>query len=112
MALMVEALAVGVGNVSSVALRQRLIPLPMMGRVSSTMRSCILGAGAIATLIGGALVVLAGAHAPFAIGGVVQILAALVIGGALARRLAADERQVVDLREMIDLTESPAAAEA
>jgi MFS family permease len=108
----IEALAVGVGLVASVALRQRLVPLELAGRVSSAMRSGIVGAAAIGALVGGGLVSLLDARAPFAIAGVVQIVAALVIGGALARRLAADERQVLDLREMIDLTESPAAAEA
>jgi hypothetical protein len=109
-ALIAEALAVGVGSVVSIALRQRLIPINLAGRVSSAMRSCFLGAAAIATLVGGGLVVLVGAHAPFAIGGVIQLLAAIVIGGALARRLSADERDVVDLTEAVDVRESPVDA--
>jgi MFS family permease len=111
-ALIAEAIAVGIGNVASVALRHRLIPLELAGRVSAAMRASIVGAGAIAALIGGALVTLLGPHAPFAIGGVAQIVAAIVIGGALVRRLIADHQQVIDLREAVDLTEAPAAAEA
>ncbi len=104
-ALVAEAVAVGIGNVASVALRQRIIPLDLAGRVSSTMRSCIFGSGAIATLVGGALVVAAGPHAPFAFGGVAQVAAALLLGGALIARLAADEGAVVDVRETVDLRE-------
>jgi MFS family permease len=111
-ALGVESFAFGVGLVASIALRQQLMPLELAGRISSAMRSIIFGSAAVATLVGGALVALVGPHAPFAFGGALQMIAAIVIGGALIRRLAADERQVVDLRERIDLTESPAAAEA
>jgi MFS family permease len=107
-----EALAVGVGLVASVALRQRLVPLELAGRVSSAMRSGIVGAAAVGALVGGGLVSLLDARAPFAIAGAVQIVAAVVIGGALARRLAADDHRVIDLRETVDLTDSPAAAEA
>jgi hypothetical protein len=109
-ALWVEAVAVGVGNVTMVALRQGLIPLDLAGRVSSAMRSSFLGAASLATLAGGALVLLLGIHAPFAIGGLAQLLAALLIGGALARRLAADERDVLDLTETVDVRETPVDA--
>jgi MFS family permease len=111
-ALWIEAVAVGVGNVAMIALRQRLIPLQLAGRVSAAMRTTFLGAASVASLLGGGLVVLLGPKSPFLIGGVAQILAALVIGGALIRRLAVHDRQVIDLRETIDLTDSPAAAEA
>jgi MFS family permease len=104
-ALIAEAVAVGIGNVASVALRQQIIPLDLAGRVSATMRSCIFGSAAIGALVGGALVVAAGAHAPFAFGGVVQIAAALLLGGALIARLAAHESQVVDVRDSVDLRE-------
>ncbi len=106
-----EAVAVGVGTVASVTLRQQLIPLEMAGRASAAMRSGIIGSAAIATLVGGAMAAVLGAHAPFAIGGVAQIVAALLIGSALARRLAADDREVIDLTDTIDLTGAEAAAE-
>jgi hypothetical protein len=47
-----------------------------------------------------------GSRAPFAIGGVAQIVVAVLIGGALARRLAADEREVLDLTEAVDVRET------
>jgi MFS family permease len=107
-----EAVAVGAGKVAAAALRQELVPLGLAGRVSSAFRSSIVGAASVGALVGGALVAIAGPHAPFTIGGAIQVVAALVIGGALARRLAVHDRQVIDLRETIDLTDSPAAAEA
>jgi hypothetical protein len=111
LALGAEAVAVGVGRVADAALRQQLVPLELAGRVSSAVRSAVVGSATIATLVGGTLVVLLGPHAPFLIGGTGQILAALFIGGALARRLAADHRRVVDLTETVDLTDSVAASE-
>ena len=106
----VEALAAGGGMVANVTLRQRLIPLALVGRVSSAMRSATISAAALATLVGGGLVVLMGSHAPFAIGGAIQLVTAVLIGGALARRLAADERNVIDVTETLDLRE-PAVVE-
>jgi MFS family permease len=105
-ALGVEAVAVGVGKVAILALRQRLTPIELAGRVSAAIRSTVVGAASIATLTGGALVVVMGSRAPFAIGGVAQIVVAVLIGGALARRLAADEREVLDLTEAVDVRET------
>jgi MFS family permease len=111
-AMWVEALAVGVGTVAQISVRQRLVPLELAGRVSAAMRTATLGAAALGTLVGGAMAAVLSVHAPFAIGGAAQIVAAVVIGGAFVRRLAVHDRQVIDLRETIDLTDSPAAAEA
>jgi hypothetical protein len=102
---------VGVGKVAAAALRQELVPLDLAGRVSSVVRSSVVGAASIAALTGGGLVVLLGAHAPFAIGGTAQMVAAIAIGGSLARRLAAAEREVIDLRDAVDLIEAPAAVD-
>jgi len=106
-ALVVEAVAFGVGMVASMALRQRLIPVTLAGRVSAAVKSVIIGSGALATLLGGALVAIWNPRLPFTVGGVAQIAAAVFIGGALARRLAADERQLVDVTETVDLREQP-----
>jgi MFS family permease len=108
--LIAEAIAFGVGMVASMALRQRLIPISLAGRVSAAMKSIIIGSGAVATLIGGALVALMNARLPFVVGGIAQLVAAVVIGGALARRLAADERHVVDVTETVDLRDQPQQA--
>jgi MFS family permease len=111
-AMWVEAFAVGVGTVAQISVRQRLVPLEFAGRVSAAMRTATLSAAAVGTLVGGAMAGVFGAHAPFAIGGAAQVGAAIVIGGAFTRRLAAHDRQVVDLRADARLTDSPAAAEA
>ena len=106
-----EAAAVGLGMVANLSLRQRLIPLSLAGRVSSAMRSATYSAGALGTLVGGGLVIAAGAHAPFAIGGAIQLVASVVLGGALVRLLAGDERDVVDVTETVDLREEPVVVE-
>jgi hypothetical protein len=106
-ALWTEALAVGVGRVAIIALRQRITPLELAGRVSAVIRATVVGAGAIATLLGGALVVVINPHAPFAIGGALQMIAAIVLGGALVRRLASADEDVVDVTDAIDLREQP-----
>ncbi len=107
-----EAAAVGLGMVANLSLRQRLIPLSLAGRVSSAMRSATYSAGALGTLVGGGLVIAAGAHAPFAIGGAIQLVASVVLGGALIRLLGEGERDVVDVTETVDLREEPAVAES
>jgi MFS family permease len=109
-ALAVEAIGVGVGRVAILALRQRLTPLEVAGRASAAIRSTVVGSGAIAALLGGVIVTAWGPHAPFAIGGAIQVLAAVLIGGALVRRLATDNRQVVDLTEEVDLREEAVQA--
>jgi len=105
-ALWIEALAVGVGRVTIVGLRQRWTPLDLAGRANAAIRSTVVGSAAIATLVGGALVALIGTHAPFAIGGSLQIIAAVVLGGALIRRLA-EHDAVIDLTATVELHEIP-----
>jgi MFS family permease len=82
-----EAVAVAVGNIASLSLRQRVTPLEMAGRVSSAARASCAAAAAAATLLGGVLVLLGGPGAPFAIGGLLQIAVALVLGTRLVARL-------------------------
>jgi MFS family permease len=101
-ALWVEAVAVGVGTVTQIALRQRLVPLELAGRVSSAMRTGSLGAASVATLLGGVAVALIGPHAPFVIGGAAQLAIAVLLGSALVRTLG--DADVVDLRDEVDLT--------
>jgi MFS family permease len=104
-ALGTEAVAVGIGRVAIMALRQRLVPLELAGRVSAALRSTVVGAASVATLFGGALVALLGPHAPFTVGGAAQIVVAIVLGGALARQLAGHEQQVVDVTDVLDVRE-------
>ncbi|HVM65596.1 MAG TPA: MFS transporter [Acidimicrobiales bacterium] len=111
LALGAEAIAVGVGRVAIAALRQQLVPLELAGRVSAAVRSSVVGAAAIAALLGGGLVAAMGPQAPFVLGGLAQIVIAVLLGGALARRLAADRHRVVDLTDEVDLREQPVAVE-
>jgi MFS family permease len=104
-ALGMEAVAVGVGKVAIAALRQEFVPLALAGRVNAAVRSTVVGAAAIAALLGGALTGVLDARAPFVIGGVAQVAVALVIGAALTRRLAAADREIIDLSQEVDLRE-------
>jgi MFS family permease len=110
-AMWVEAVAVGVGTVTQLSLRQRLVPLELAGRVSSAMRTSTLGAAAIGTLVGGGLAALMGPHAPFAIGGALQVVVALALGTVLIRRLAAEDRGLVDVTQAVEVTEEPTTAD-
>ena len=105
-ALVLEAVAVGVGNVASVTLRQMLIPTPLAGRVNVVMRTCTYGAMTLGALAGGVLATSAGSQAPFAAGGVLQVAATLAIGLPLARRLAVDATTEIDV-DTIDLDVDP-----
>lgn len=105
-ALILEAVAVGVGNVASVTLRQLLIPTALAGRVNVVMRTCTYAAMTLGALAGGLLATAAGSQAPFEAGGVLQIAATLAIGLPLARRLAVDAATEIDV-DTIDLDVDP-----
>ena len=75
-ALALEALAVAVGNVASVTMRQAVIPRGQLGRVGSTMRLAIFGAMPIGALVGGAIAELVSVRGAIVAAGAVQLLAA------------------------------------
>jgi len=108
-AFILEAVAVGLGNVASLSLRQSMIPRELAGRVNAALRMCISGAAAIGALAGGALATVSGAQAPFLAGGVLQLLAGLAIGVPLSRALA-DQRDADDLvvEDWVSAPPSPA----
>ena len=54
-ALFVEAVCVAVGNVSSLTVRQKVIPPEIFGRVMGTFRLLILGSIPIGSIFGGLL---------------------------------------------------------
>ena len=66
------------------------------------MRTPIWGSAAVATLTGGVIAAALGPSAPFAIGGALQVVAAIWIGGALVRRLAQTDA-AVDLTDTVDI---------
>lgn len=91
-ALFVEAVAVAFGNVSSLALRQRIIPDEMLGRVSNIFRFVIFAALPIGALAGGAIGARWGFRAPFVVAAVGQAVAIALLGPRLRRVISARER--------------------
>jgi MFS family permease len=88
-ALGVEAVAVALGNVANLTLRQRLIPSELLGRVGNVLRFFIFGAIPVGGLLGGLLVQWFGVRAPFAGAAVLQFLAVATLAPPLVRRLGA-----------------------
>jgi hypothetical protein len=62
-------------NVVTVSLRQRVVPAPLLGRVTSSYRVIGLGAMPVGALLGGVLGRAYGLHAPYLISGVVLLVA-------------------------------------
>jgi MFS family permease len=87
LALGAEAVAVAVGNVANLTLRQRLIPNELLGRVGNVVRFFIFGAMPVGALLGGFLVQWLGVRAPFAGAALLQLLAVAVLGPPLVRHL-------------------------
>jgi MFS family permease len=88
-ALGVEAVAVALGNVANLTLRQRLIPSELLGRVGNVLRFFIFGAVPIGGLVGGSLVQWFGVRAPFAGAAALQLVAVAVVAPPLVRKLGA-----------------------
>jgi MFS family permease len=89
LALGIEAIAVAIGNVANLTLRQRLIPSELLGRVGNIVRFFIFGAMPVGALVGGVLVQSFGVRAPFAGAAVLQLVAVAVLAPPLMRRLSA-----------------------
>jgi hypothetical protein len=81
--------AVAVGNVANLALRQRIIPNELLGRVGNVVRFFVFGAMPLGALAGGFLVEWQGVRAPFAGAALLQLLAVAILGPPLVRRLGA-----------------------
>jgi MFS family permease len=75
----VDALAGTVWNITTVSLRQQIIPTTLFGRVNSVYRWIGTGSTAIGALIGGLLAFQFNLRTPFVVGGCV-VLAAFAIG--------------------------------
>jgi MFS family permease len=87
LALMAEAVAVAVGNVASLALRQRIIPNELLGRVGSVFRFFIFGAMPVGALVGGVVASAVGLRAPFAVAAGLQVVTVVILARPLARRI-------------------------
>jgi MFS family permease len=88
-ALGIEAVAVALGNVANLTLRQRLIPSELLGRVGNVLRFFIFGAIPLGGLLGGSLVQWFGVRAPFAGAAALQFVAVAALAPPLVRRLGA-----------------------
>jgi hypothetical protein len=80
-----EGFAVTVGTVSSVSLRQQLVPAAFLGRVGNIFRLVIYGLLPIGALTGGALAAIFGNRSPMFVAGIAQAIAMVVLGPRLRR---------------------------
>ncbi|GAC1539932.1 MAG: MFS transporter [Acidimicrobiales bacterium] len=96
-ALFIECVAVGWGNVTSLSLRQRLIPARLMGRTSNAFRAVVCGAVPIGALLGGIVADASSVRVAFELAGGLQLMLVALMGPKLIVR-------IVDLR--VDSTET------
>jgi MFS family permease len=89
LALLVEGMAVSVGNAANLAVRQRIIPAALLGRVGNIFRFFIYGVMPLGALVGGIVAEGIGLRAPFVVAAVVQLVAVAVLGPRFARALRA-----------------------
>ena len=80
--------AVSAGSICAVALRQRLTPPEVMGRVGAAYRGVVWGAAPVGAIAAGALAAAASLRLPIAVAGVLQI----TVAAALAWPLLASAR--------------------
>jgi MFS family permease len=80
-----EAVAVALGNVTTLSLRHRIIPSELFGRVNNTFRMCLYGVMPLGALTGGLLAAGLGLHATFVAAGVLQVVLIAVLSRRLGR---------------------------
>lgn len=90
-ALFMEAVAVAVGNVTTLSLRQSVIPSELLGRVGSAFRMLLYGLIPLGALAGGILASQVGVREAFASAGGVQLVVFAVAAPALVRRIASSK---------------------
>jgi Na+/melibiose symporter-like transporter len=86
-AYLVLGIAVGLGSVVAISLRQRLTPPDLMGRVGGAWRGLVWGAAPVGALLAGSLAALGGLRLPILLAGVLQILVAAVLARPLFRSI-------------------------
>jgi predicted MFS family arabinose efflux permease len=86
----VQALAVSIGNVATLSLRQSVIPPELLGRVSNVFRMCVWGVMPLGALVGGVLASSVGLHTTFLVAGLIQAALLLGLAGRLSARMAAE----------------------
>lgn len=75
--------AVSAGSICAVALRQRLTPPELMGRVSAAYRGIVWGAAPLGALAAGGLAAIASLRLPILVAGALQITVALALAWPL-----------------------------
>ncbi len=86
-AYLVLGIAVGLGSVVAISLRQRLTPPDLMGRVGGAWRGLVWGAAPVGALLAGSLAALGGLRLPIVLAGVLQIAVAVVLARPLFRSI-------------------------
>lgn len=89
-AFFVEGIALGVANIVTLSLRQRLIPREMLGRVGAAFRMCLFGMMPLGALAGGLVADLSSVGTLTWMAGLGQLLAVVVTAPAVRHRLGQD----------------------
>jgi MFS family permease len=101
--------AVAVGSICALALRQRLTPPEVMGRVGAAYRGIVWGAAPVGAIFAGSLAAIWSLRLPLAVAGVLQIAVALVLARPLLRSVSPDVgRQTTDGRMLDSSQDAPA----
>jgi MFS family permease len=87
LAFSVQVAAISTANVVVITIRQQVIPLAVMGRVSSVIRTLVGGALPIGSVIGGLLAHRFGIRSPMLVAALLSLAAGAIGGPALARQL-------------------------
>jgi MFS family permease len=90
--LFLEAVAVGVGNVTTLSLRQRVIPAELLGRVGSAFRLLLFGLIPLGALTGGLVTAAFGLSVAFRTAGLLQLVVFALAAPQLIPRIRQAER--------------------
>jgi hypothetical protein len=85
--LFVEAVGVAIGNVTTLSLRQRVIPLDLLGRVGAAFRLLLYGLVPVGALTSGLLTATLGVRTAVGIAGAVQLVVLALAAPVLVRRI-------------------------
>jgi MFS family permease len=85
--LFVEGVGVAIGNVTTLSLRQRVIPHELLGRVGAAFRLLLYGLVPIGALTGGLLTATLGVRHAFGIAGALQLILLVLAAPVLVRRI-------------------------
>ena len=90
----VEAVAIGVGNVANIAIRQAATPAELRGRVGAFARTFVVGGAAIGSIVGGLLASHYGVRSTCAVAGIFAIAGGIALGPALHKAVSAAKLRI------------------